>query len=150
MALANLSERIKIKLSHQGLSTAAFEKKAGLKPGAVNNILYGRSKNPTISIIQSIASAFECRISDLIDDDFSSAGDEKLNNFLSSDTTPWNQELYIQSFEYAVTLIRSMNISCSKTKLLDCVEEIYRYSNKGQSATVDKRFSEWLIEKMIS
>ena len=64
-----ISRHIKEKMVEKGLSAHALEKLAGLKLSAVQNIIYGRSKNPSVNILIPIAQALGCTVSDLLEED---------------------------------------------------------------------------------
>lgn len=66
MKMAQIVSYIKRKMEAEGLTAYALEKRAGLKPSAVNNIIYGKSKNPSIEILKGISKALNCSVSDLI------------------------------------------------------------------------------------
>lgn len=155
----SISSHIRKRLTERGLSVHALEKQAGLKPSAVHNILYGRSKNPTAHTLQAIAQALDCSVADLINEE------NKEDSVFSSLTEPrtdtskcesiskqlnladdWSMDLYLECLEAATHLIKKFHISLPKNKFLDYVEEIYLYS-KGRGKKVDKYFAEWLIKQ---
>lgn len=151
--MQSLSTKIKERIHEQGLSTYALEKRAGLKPSAVQNILYGRSKNPSITIIQAIAQALGCRITDLIDDETRAPSLTKKENspFPSlqrgEERGDWDQNLYLQCFQEVNTLLEQERLNLSRDKILEIVEEIYSYSQGNSLKEPDKYFSKWLIDK---
>lgn len=152
--MQSLSKKIKERIHEKGLSTHALEKRAGLKPSAVQNILYGRSKNPSITIIQAIAHALGCKITDLIEDDMAASSLTKKENasFPSfqreeREAKDWDQNLYLQCFQEVNTLLEQERLVLSREKILEIVEEIYTYSQGNRMSMPDKYFSKWLIEK---
>lgn len=151
--MQSLSRKIKERIHEQGLSTHALEKRAGLKPSAVQNILYGRSKNPSITIIQAIAQALGCRITDLIGDDSTPPLSIKKGSIpypslqKNGESGDWDQNLYLQCFQEVNTLLEQERLSLSRDKILEIVEEIYSYSQGNSLQAPDKYFSKWLIEK---
>ena len=151
--MQSLSKKIKERIHEKGLSTHALEKRAGLKPSAVQNILYGRSKNPSITIIQAIAHALGCRITDLIEEDVEPSLAKKPRSTFPSlksaerDAKDWDQNLYLQCFQEINILLEREKIVLSREKILEIVEEIYTYSQGNNMKEPDKYFSKWLIEK---
>ncbi|MCE3230296.1 MAG: helix-turn-helix protein [Alphaproteobacteria bacterium] len=147
-----LSLQIKEKMAEQRISAHALEKKASLKASAVQNILYGRSKNPSIYTLQAIARALNCQVHDLI-------GGDQENNSLPYDTlpepssekhaSPWDIELYSKCLECLTKILKSKKTTFSKEKVLDLVQEIYLYSQKGYQHEPDIRFTEWIVEKNL-
>lgn len=154
--MKSIATQIKARMLQQGISAHALEKRAGLKPSAVHNILYGRSKNPGITIIQAIAHALECKVSDLIDEIPSSQkvdikSSEKVDTKSSEKVLVplWESELYFESFEMVNSLLKSKKILLSKEKVLAIVDEVYLYAQKGKKQTPDCLFAEWIIEKHV-
>ena len=64
-----ISQKLKNKISEVGISVHALEKKAGLKQSSIQNILYGKSKKPSFHIMQSIAQALNCTVTELLEED---------------------------------------------------------------------------------
>ena len=61
--MSDLKTRIKDKLSQKNISASALEKKAGIRPSTLQNILQGRSKNPSIDVLQAVARSLSCTVS---------------------------------------------------------------------------------------
>jgi transcriptional regulator with XRE-family HTH domain len=154
--MSAVAARIKEKLVQKGISAHALEKKAGLRASAVHNILYGRSKNPSVTIIQAIAQALECSVTDLIDQNVSdheevSQHQGQRNAFQDyCGNAEWSPELYLHCFTTVNHLLKKKRAELSKEKFFGVVEEVYLYSARDGNYEADKRFSEWIISKSIS
>jgi len=141
-------------MNKKGLSVHALEKQAGLKSSAIHNILYGRSKNPSVKVIKAIAAALDCEISELINDENPKATERDSEHL--DHTRPgggegiqWNSKLYLKSFEKVSTFLKSKGSSVTKEKTLNIVDEVYAYSNKTGRDEVDSYFAEWLVDKSV-
>lgn len=149
-----LKKRIQDRMEKFGTSVHALEKKAGLKPSAVNNILYGRSKNPSVTLIKKIAHALDCSVDDLVSEEetaFRSEDRVKNQQFFpeekQSSPIPWNIELYANCLENMAKAIKSKrNNTLSKQMITDCIDEIYDYTFKKGRTKVDNCFVEWIID----
>lgn len=142
-----ISQTIKDKISEAGISVHAFEKKAGLKQSAVQNILYGKSKKPSLHIMQAIAQALDCTVLELM-------GGKNVTAPLSKEHQPslaaestWNIDLYIETLKTINILAKKKRLFLSKNNMLDCADEIYEYSLKNKKNKPDKHFADWLIDK---
>lgn len=133
-----LQRNIKKQLAINNISVNLLERRCGLKPSAIHNILHGRSKKPSLDIIQSIAQELDCTIEQLIRDD------EKVKN--SQTHTPWNADLFIQSIEVIHKIFSQKGIQPSKEQAMTVADEVYKYSLRSSQKT-DERFAEWLIER---
>ena len=150
-----ISRHIKEKMVEKGLSAHALEKLAGLKLSAVQNIIYGRSKNPSVNILIPIAQALGCTVSDLLEEDreIAAAPKEEATAKAVATATPshntlWNADLYIATFQIINALSKEKKITLSKDKMFSSVDETYAYSLKNKKNRPDKHFAEWLLEKM--
>jgi len=125
-------------MQENNISAHALEKRAGLKSSAVHNILYGRSKNPSLNLIQTIAETLNCTLSELLDD----------NQPASSEVNaPWESGLYIECLETISHILKTKKIQIPRKEILDCVDEVYFYSLKNEQKIADKKFAEWIIMK---
>lgn len=144
---------LKEKISEANISVHALERKAGLKQSAVQNILYGRSKKPSFHIMQSIAQALNCTVSELMEEEsesppLSTVSQENTNG--SSSIRAWNPDLYIEVLNIVNFLSKKKHFLVSKEKMFDCAEEIYAYSLKNNKKKPDKHFADWLLEKTLN
>lgn len=145
-----IGERIREKLIEAGLSVHALEKKAGLRPSAIQNILYGKSKKPSINTIQAIARALNCTVPDLLEENENPfQGISRQEEKYISQTNEWNIDLYINTLKIVSNLLKNKNISLPKEKTLEYADEIYTYSLKTKSNAVDEIFADWIIEKEL-
>ncbi len=140
-----ISQKLKNKISEVGISVHALEKKAGLKQSSIQNILYGKSKKPSFHIMQSIAQALNCTVTELLEEDHQVVDERP--NLKSNSLQIWNAELYIDVLTVINTLSKSKNISFSKEKMFDCADEVYEYTLRNKKSKPDKSFADWLVEK---
>ncbi|MBL4654137.1 MAG: helix-turn-helix transcriptional regulator [Flavobacteriales bacterium] len=142
-----LSIKLKEKLEETGLSTVAFEKKAGLKRGALQNILRGKSKHPRIDILTAISRYLNCPIEDFVEESLLI----KTKNVPESDFIDWDQSLYIKTLEFISKFLKYTSVPISKKDISECIEEIYIYSSKkGKKQNIDKHFAKWFLQKKLN
>jgi transcriptional regulator with XRE-family HTH domain len=128
------------------MSVSELERRAGLKPSTVQNILHGRSKNPGIDTIKCIAHALHCSIEELIGELNASIDLKPEDN---AEDLPWNASLFIKGIETVQSILEKKKKLLSKKQILATVEEIYKYALDGDSEEIDPRFTEWLLDKII-
>lgn len=159
--MSNLGARLKQKIKEHNLSTCAFEKKVGLKPSAINNIIYGRSKNPSATLLQTIAKGLNCSLSELLNDNdiihpYEQQPFKKIDNlqeypndnlFLQEDKE-WNCKLFLEVIGVVSSLCKNKKIFYPKKKIMDCIEIVYSYSLKKENK-LDVYFAEWMIEHLL-
>lgn len=143
-----LSQKIKDKILTAGLSVHALEKKAGLKQSAVQNIIYGKSKKPSLHIIQAIAQVLNCTVTELLEEkDNSYLGEESIEKERATSNFPWLADLFVEALNMIHMLSKKKSLFLSKEQLLSCTEEVYEYSLKNNKSAPDICFADWLIEK---
>lgn len=126
-------------LSKHNMTPVELEKKAGLKPSAVSNILYNRSKNPSIDTLKAIAKALNCNFGALIED----SNEQNLGI---------DPKLALSSLNILVEEInKSQIISYGEVGADDFfkwVLEVYRYSKKNDLQEADSRYAKWVLGKV--
>lgn len=142
-----ISQKIKNRISEAGISVHALEKKAGLKQSSIQNIIYGKSKKPSFHIMQSIAEALNCTVTELLEEENYPINERK--EFGSETAQVWNADLYVDTLNTINKLAKQKNIFLSKAKMFDCVEEVYEYSLRNKKNIPDKSFADWFVEKTL-
>ena len=142
-----ISNSIKKKAEAKGLSINKLEQKAGLKPGSVYNILSGRSKNPSLFIVQSVASALDCYVSEFVEVGGNLSGKKQKIKEYNID---WDSDLYFACVSYLMEILKSRKMTLAKEEFMKLIDEIYLYSAKVGASDLDKRFVDWILDKTTS
>jgi len=141
-----LRTNIKNKIQQNKTSVSELERRAGLKPSTLQNIVLGRSKNPGLETIMSLAKELGCTIDELIspsvDSQFKKAKTDLPMKII------WNETLFISIVSYIAEFLTQHSFSLIEiNEVLECIKEIYTYSLKAQSETMDSKFAEWIVER---
>lgn len=136
----SIAKNLRAALQRKGISINAIEKMAGVKPGSVQNILYGRSKNPGIDTLVAIANALNIPLDELRDGSFS----------FSKISTAWDIDLYTKSTEMVRDILHNDSVTLNKKEFLDCVDKIYEYSKESLKDKVDLTFAKWFVQEKFS
>jgi transcriptional regulator with XRE-family HTH domain len=134
---------IKRKLLEQNLTVSALEKKAGIRPSSLQNIIQGRSKNPNLDTLKTVAKALECSVSDLLEEDRISADIEL---FLGKNA--WNQDRYFDIISSVISVCRKSKRILPKKVFLLAVEEIYDYALRYSKNNVDQDLIDWVLQRL--
>jgi transcriptional regulator with XRE-family HTH domain len=148
--MSALQRKLKEKMQELNLSAYTLEKRAGLRPSAVQNIIYGRSKNPSFNLLKSIAQVLGCNVEDLVDQNYThkSSNDVSVKaNKRDVKKEKWDQELYFRCFKQIHDIITHKNTNIKKEKIIEIIDEVYTYSVENGLNTPDIRFINWLIAK---
>lgn len=142
--MSALQSQLRNRMQDQGISAHALEKRAGLKPSAVQNILQGKSKRPTALLLQAISRELNCSIQDLL-------GEGEGVSFIAKEKIfhEWNSKLYVEAIQIVEELLLQKKIEATKGTVLKYSEEIYRYSIESQLGQLDRYFANWLIDHYL-
>lgn len=141
MSYCNLPQKIETYALNNNISINKLERKANLKPGAIRNILNGRSKRPTIETISQIAKALECSIDNLLNSDSIKEKDSSKNIKIE------NYQLFESIINFVNKLLKQDNESIQYDKFCNIVAETYRYSIEYNKETLSYKFAKWLYKK---
>ncbi len=144
--IEHLQEKIQTKMEHQRLSIRELERKSGLNVGAVQNIINGRSTNPGIEFVASIAKALNCSVDELLDNSSKLTNDNRSH---STSSPTWNANLYKDCTTNVENYLKSKNISIDSDKILEIIKDVYLYALECSTNQPDTRFIKWLIEKNV-
>lgn len=133
-----LKEKVKTLLEKKNISVREAEKRSGLNPGIVNNILNGRSKNPRIDTLLAISKTLGCEVRDLLDTtNFDNYSESKLE---------WDFSLYSKTIQTILEICKKNNLDFSKEVIFNIVDEVYAYSYFKGDKNINKNFAEWVVK----
>lgn len=142
--MADLRTNLKKKLLEHNISASAFEKKAGIRPSSLQNILQGRSKNPSIEVLGLAAQALNCTVSELLGE---KSGTTEIDAFCHA--SAWDVEKYLQAAQAVLNLYTQKQLKSSKRALLHAIEQVYTYSVQYKKKTIDKDFVDWVVLQLL-
>jgi transcriptional regulator with XRE-family HTH domain len=138
-----LSQKISLLLKQKNLTISEFEKNAGLGKSAVSNIIHGRSKNPSIDIISTIAKKLGCTIEYLILDP-----SPHEQTFASSKGIDYR--LCAEATSRLAEHLLSCNItSMSQSDFFKCAREVYDFAKESGQPFIDVRFIKWSVRRFF-
>lgn len=140
--MSDLRMQLKKKLLEHNMKASTLEKKAGIRPSSLQNILQGRSKNPSIEILKLAASALNCTVSELLGEQNQYSELSQLQNESS-----WDQQTYLYVIEQTAKVCRAHKIPLSKLEFLKAVEQIYTYSQNYQKNKLDADLIDWMLKR---
>ena len=145
-----LQEQIKTRMDSKNLSVYALEKKARLKRSAVRNILQGFSKKPSAEVLISIAEVLECGLEDLVGArNTSFITNKSRTNVKTSNNHTWNEKLYIDAVKSISKSMDEKNLLLKSDKIINLINETYKYSLDKKSDKIDQDFSRWSISRNL-
>lgn len=149
--IASIQEQIKDQLEKQHMKVSELEKLSGLSASVIRNILSGRSNNPTLDTLLSIANVLGCSLSDLIMDHDKSIYKNRNTDILrdNSSQLEWIAPLLLDIISYVEELFKKENYDANFEVGIYLVKEIYHYSIEKNDRKIDKGFAEWIVGKKI-
>lgn len=137
-----VARKIREFLDEQNIPVQAFERKAGLKLNAVQNILSGRSQNPQMSTIVAIANALGCSLDDLTGGSIDKKIPQESKEIMLS-----NRTLLTDIFAYLKDHLVTEDIERGSHQIFEAIQEIYLFSEKNNEGVLDERFAQWWLER---
>lgn len=141
-----LKRNIKTQLERNRLSISELERRAGLKPSAVRNILDGRSKKPNIEMLRAIAKQFDQGVDALIseEEDALTGTNESSKSKYGFDTI-----LYHDVFHELTRMIGENNIKVTIDEFQSYAKQVYDYCIESELTFIDKRFVKYTLREKI-
>ena len=148
-SMSTLQYQLRHRMQDQGLSANALEKKANLKPSAVQNILQGKSKRPAALLLQAIAKELHCTTADLLGDTSTQLHPGPLSK--GGQNEVWSPQLFVEAIKTIEELLAEKGVKASKEATINYADELYKYSlmksSSAEHAKVDHHFASWLINR---
>lgn len=141
----NFSDKLKQEIASHEISISEFERRAGLSRNIVQNILLGKSKNPSIKTLQAISEALGYSTNELIKMMYST---EKST---SSKTEKVNLETLNICCNHLITNLIEMDVDISLNEYSSLLRDIYNYQNENpDKKEIDEVFIKWIIKKNLN
>ncbi len=145
MKISSLAENIQIKLDEQKISVSEFERSAGLKRSAVANILAGKSKNPTLEVVISIANKLGCSIEELLDS--VAPKDKGTRSININPKGPEEAQLFLDIGTLLLKKLGALGLEPSFPSFTNCFRETFFYATHGHKDRYqDEEFLSWIIK----
>lgn len=140
-----LKFQIKNRIEAMGTNVRALERKAGLTPGVVNNILQGASTNPTAETLIALATALGCSIDELL----SRTSKPNCKVAPNSQVYKWDADLYSSIVAKFNKQLKTRNVSISSDSALALIQDLYIYCIEKDKKAVEENLIEWLLDKAL-
>lgn len=124
------------------LSVAAAERKAGLKRNIIQNILYGRSKVPSLKTVQAIADALECNLEEIVD-----ASHILQENKPPQTKTSWDSDIYSHAVERVTHAADMRGLVTFYEDMIPVINDAYLYAVENDLTTLDDPIINWLLRQ---
>lgn len=141
----SIAKKLRHVIDEKKISIYALERSAGMKPSIVQNIIYGRSKNPGIDTLKAIAKALNCHVSDLIEE----MAEDNSSSLFQNSLEPWNLSCFVEVLKSLELICAERNLTISQKETFCLAQEIYQYTMHSPSKAVDPTFVRWLLDKKV-
>jgi len=140
---SGLAFKIKSLAEEKGFSIMSLEKQAGLKNGAIRNIVNGHSKKPSAEHLLAISRILGCTIGELLDEET----DSKDKKNVLTEVTFHNKYLLHQTIDHILDFMTRNNIPITNKDFYESIEKIYQYNARKSESGFDKEFADWYLEE---
>jgi len=134
-------KKVKNYLEKKGWSIVTASEKSGLPIPTIKSIIYGKSVNQKITTLEKLAKAFDCNVSDLIEDDNDDIGSEKID-----------LGLFKECFDAVESYLVKNKLEFSKDKTMKIIDSLFslafRKKRKKSPYSTDDTTIEWIIDNI--
>ncbi len=145
--MKQIKYKLKEHFDNNDINLSSFENNAGLKRNVIYNILYDKSKNPTIENVVKIAEALNCSIDELL------GREEYFKNYIKNHRSEieYNAKLFNEIRETVNNYIENNKIpKISLGDIFYLIEEIYEYSRNSNDGILDEKFALWILKNQLN
>jgi transcriptional regulator with XRE-family HTH domain len=134
-------KKVKSYLEKKGWSIVTASGKSGLPIPTIKSIIYGKSTNQRITTLEKLAKAFDCNVSDLIDDNDNIAN-EKVD-----------LELFKECLDAVELNLAKNKLEFSKNNIMKIIDSLFSLSFRKKSKklpySIDDETIEWIIDNVV-
>jgi transcriptional regulator with XRE-family HTH domain len=143
----SLSKQISARMRAKNLSVGTLEREAGLKTHAVQNILRGKSKNPSAKLLQSVADVLGCTVKELLESHEIFEDDESSDSKMEALNSPYvYSNLLVDTAQLIHEKLKKKKAKVTNQQVLASIEEIFSYSLQKDPSHIDQDFADWYID----
>ena len=145
-----IKQKVLSYIEENSLSVSGLERKAGLKPRTLYNLIYSRG-TPRPDRLKAIAHAIGCTVDELVSEDFTPPLNNLYENKKEHSPSPkveWDASLMREAIELVDNCARGKNYELDAEKAFLLIRKVYDFSLKSKNKESGKPFAEWLIEEI--
>jgi len=143
--MVDLATRLRNLMKEKNISINQLERTPGVKTSSVQNIIYGRSRNPGVKTLRAITDALGCEVEDLLNPEDINAPPK----LTPTDTDNFNWSLYLDVLKAMEIYSEELEITLSKDKGLLIADEIYQYSQQTGRTQADMNYAKWILQRSL-
>ena len=136
-----LQENLRYLIEKKRLNIAEAERKAGLKIHSIRNIINGKSLNPVLSTLSTIANSLGVTV-----DQITNVNMAKKCGGMSFD----DRNFFIDVTKSVINELKEYEEPVELITVQKIIEDSYIYSSRKNPKKVDKDFISWIIEEKIT
>ncbi len=140
--MVDLATRLRTLMKERNISINQLERSPGVKASSVQNIIYGRSRNPGVKTLRAITDALGCEVEDLFNG--TELSPLKLTSVIDAQ---FNWSLYIDVIRVLEIQCNELGITLSKDQGLVVADEIYQYSLQAGHSQADLHYTKWILQR---
>ena len=141
------------------ISVNELERRAGVKPYSIRNILHGKSSKPSAEIVFAIAKEIGCSVEELLSSNFIEGKKQNNPSTLECDNLSveeilriyrhctFDKELYASIEDIVNQYINTNSLIISFWKYIAGVSEIYQYCYENNTKLLDSRYANWWLKR---
>ena len=148
-----LKENLTKILKKTNLTVPELERRAGIKPYSLRNIIQGKSTKPSVEIVFAIAKELGCTVEELLSSSISHKNNR--NGYKSDEVSvsvfkhiKFNKNLLLEIHEFLNHKILNLG-TINFYQYICALSDIYQYCFEQNDKLFDARYATWWIKKNL-
>lgn len=137
-----LRDKIQKTLKDKNVSIRQMERMSGLGPTSLRHFLSGRTNNPKLETIRSIAKALNMDVSELTNEDVN-------DKILPFSNQPWEKTIFLKIASNISDLIENHKPNISNEEAMTIIRNLYYFCYERKNEDLEKNFKEGLFKEII-
>ena len=149
-AVKSITEKIQ-STGRYNANKQLFAQEIGLHRETLINITKGKISTPNIYTVAQIADYFEISIDELVGRKVPSSKANALEKSpLLSENSEFQPKLFQAVLDYICNYVEERNIKCNCDVVINAIDSVYHYCVQTSSTNPDKKFADWILNKLLS
>lgn len=137
--MQSVKQKLQYQMERTGLKLNLLAKAASVPESSIKNIIYGKSQKPNIELLEALAGALNCPVTDLL-----ASTDPRYQKKVDY-PEEWDGLLYLEALQVVLNIAKEADIILSRPKATLCAERLYQYAMTNGDTTIDIKFARYLL-----
>ena len=138
----HLQQEVTKRLADKNITPYAIQKLTGINEGTIRNIINGKAPNPTLNVLLSLTSIFDCSLSELVGDEHNQIESELDKFYIRLDL---DYVLLEQVARIVIDYVKSLDDPISYSHINKGIMVLYQYCETNKYCEPPQDFCRWYL-----